>query len=78
MTVTVTGYRDPQYLIDFGDGTGSIYNADEDWLGLPRNVATLAMQGYWDAPGTLPPALEQLVADLNTARAVPSGGTISP
>ena len=45
MTVTATGFRDPQYLIDYGDGTGSIYNADEDWLYTPRNVVTLAAQG---------------------------------
>jgi hypothetical protein len=50
MTATVTGYRDP-HLIDFGDGSGSIYNADEDWLYPPRNVLTLASQGYWIDPG---------------------------
>jgi hypothetical protein len=58
MTVIVTGYRDPQYLVDFGDGTRAIYNADEDWLYTPRGVATLAAQGYWVDPGTLPPAVE--------------------
>jgi hypothetical protein len=78
MTVTVTGQRDNQFMVDLGDGTGLIYNADEDWLYPPRDVATLASQGYWIDPGTLPPRAEQMLTDLNTARAVPSGGTISP
>jgi hypothetical protein len=78
MTAIVTGKRDDQYLVDFGDGTGSIYNATEDWLYPPRGVATLAAQGYWVDPGTLPPTVEQMLTDLNTARAVPSGSTISP
>ena len=45
MTVTVTGQRDNQFMVDLGDGTGLIYNADEDWLYPPRDVATLAAQG---------------------------------
>jgi hypothetical protein len=70
MTATITGFRDPQYLVDYQDGTGSIYDADEDWLWPPRSVATLAAQGYWVDPGTLPPTVEQMLTDLNTARAV--------
>ncbi|MGD0287708.1 MAG: hypothetical protein ABSC31_15250 [Acidimicrobiales bacterium] len=54
MTAVVTGFRDPQYLVDFGDGTGSIYNADEDYLYPPRGVATLAAQGE---PCTATPSL---------------------
>ena len=30
MTAIVTGKRDDQYLVDFGDGTGSIYDPDGD------------------------------------------------
>ena len=30
MTAIVTGKRDDQYLIDYGDGTGSIYDSDGD------------------------------------------------
>ena len=45
MTATVTGVRDNQFMVDLGDGTGSIYNVDEDWLYPPRGVATLAAQG---------------------------------
>ena len=78
MTATVTGKRGDQYLVDLGDGTGQIYDVDDDWLYPPRDVGTLAAQGYWVDPGPLPPAVEQLLTDLNTARAVPSGGTISP
>ena len=78
MIAIVTGKRGDQYLVDLGDGTGSIYDADEDWLFPPRGVATLAAQGYWVDPGTLSPVLVQLVADLNTARAVPTGRTVSP
>jgi hypothetical protein len=74
MSVTVTGYRVPQYLVDYGDGTGSIYNAEEDWLYRPRNVVTLASQGYWEDPGKLPPLLEELLADLNA----PSPGHVTP
>ena len=29
MTATVTGKRGDQYLVDFGDGRGRIYDADE-------------------------------------------------
>ena len=78
MTAIVTGVRDDQYLVDFGDGTGSTYDANEDILYPPRAEATLAAQGHWEDPGTLPPTVEQMLTDLNTARAVPSGGTISP
>ena len=74
MSVTVPGYRDPQYLVDYGAGTGSIYNAEEDWLYRPRNVVTLASQGYWEDPGKLPPLLEELLADLNA----PSPGHVTP
>jgi hypothetical protein len=45
MTAIVTGKRGNQYLVDYGDGTGSIYNADEDYLYPPRGVAALAAQG---------------------------------
>jgi hypothetical protein len=45
MTAKITGKRGDQYLVDFGDGTGAIYDADEDWLYPPRGVATLAAQG---------------------------------
>jgi hypothetical protein len=78
MTAKITGKRGDQYLVDLGDGTGRIYDADEDWLNAPRNVNVLAKQPYWVDPGTLPPTVEQMLTDLNTARAVPSGGTISP
>jgi hypothetical protein len=78
MTAVVTGKRDAQFLIDFGDGTGSIYDADEDWLYPPRGVATLAAQGYWENPGTLPPAVEQLLTDLNAASAPPGPGEVAP
>lgn len=78
MTAIVTGFRDPQYLIDFQDGTGSIYDADEDWLYPPRGVATLAAQGYWEDSGTLPPAVEQLLTDLNAASAPPGPGEVAP
>jgi hypothetical protein len=80
MTITVTGFRgDDQYLVDYDDGTASIYDADEDWLYEPKNAGTLANLGYWnDPPADLPAALVQLLKDLNTARAVLSGGTISP
>jgi hypothetical protein len=45
----------------------------------PKNAGTLANLGYWnDPPADLPAALVQLLKDLNTARAVLSGGTISP
>jgi hypothetical protein len=75
MTVIATGFRDPQHLIDFGDGIGSIYDSDDDWLYPPRGVVTLAAQGYWeDPPAKLPPALVQLLADLNA----PSPGKVSP
>ena len=74
MTATVTGKRDNQFLVDLGDGTGRIYDADEDWLYPPRGVATLAAQGYWVDPGTLPPAVEQMLADLNA----PSPGHVTP
>jgi hypothetical protein len=77
MTAVVTGFRDPQYLVDYQDGTGAIYDADEEWLYPPRDVNVLAKQPYWVDPGTLPPTVEQMLTDLNTARAVPSGGTIS-
>ena len=50
MTAVVTGQRGDQYLIDYQDGTGSIYDADEDWLWPPRSVATLAAQGYLGGP----------------------------
>jgi len=30
MTATVTGKRGNQYLVDLGDGTGQLYDADED------------------------------------------------
>ena len=78
MTAVITGKRWNQYLVDLGDGRGMIYDIDEDWLYPSRGVATLAAQGYWVDPGTLPPTVEQMLTDLNTARAVPSGGTISP
>ena len=45
MTATVTGKRGDQYLVDLGDGTGRIYDADDDILYPPRGVATLAAQG---------------------------------
>ena len=75
MTAIVTGQKGSQYLVDFGDGTGSIYDADEDWLCEPRNVNILAKQPYWnDPPADLPAALVQLLKDLNT----PSPGKVSP
>jgi hypothetical protein len=70
--------RGDQYLVDFQDGTGAIYNADEDWLYPPRGVATLAAQGYWEDPGTLPSAVEQLLTDLNAASAPPGPGEVAP
>jgi hypothetical protein len=45
MTAAVTGKRGDQYLIDYGDRTGSIYDSDGDILYPPRGVATLAAQG---------------------------------
>ena len=72
MTAAVTGKRGDQYLVDYQDGTGSIYDADEDWLWPPRSVATLSAQGCWVDPGTLPPAVRQMLADLNPAPGVPS------
>ena len=73
MTATVTGQRGYQYLVDLGDGTGRIYDADEDWLFPPRGVATLAAQGYWVDPGTLPPTVEQMLDDLNAPQRGDSG-----
>jgi hypothetical protein len=78
MTAIVTGQRGPQYLVDSGDGTGSIYDANEDLLYPPRGVATLAAQGSWVDPGTLPLTSEQMLTDLNTAPTVPRSAEVSP
>ena len=45
MTAVITGKRWDQYLVDLGDGSGRIYDADDDILYPPRGVATLAAQG---------------------------------
>ena len=45
MTAIVTDKRGDRYLVDLGDGQGSIYDADDDILYPPRDVATLASQG---------------------------------
>jgi hypothetical protein len=62
MTATVTGERGDEYLVDLGDGTGRIYDADEDILYPPRDVATLAAQGD--------PCTATVPACIGTARLV--------
>jgi hypothetical protein len=50
MTAIVTDKRGDRYLVDLGDGQGSIYDADDDILYPPRDVATLASSGLLDRP----------------------------
>ena len=65
MTAVVTGQRGEQFLIDFGDDQGAIYDVELDIWYPKRNVLTLASQPYWVDSGELPAAVKQVVADLN-------------
>jgi hypothetical protein len=65
MTAVVTGQRGDQYLIDFENGQGAIYDAKLDILYPSRNVLTLASQPYWTDPGDLPANVQQMLDDLN-------------
>jgi hypothetical protein len=65
MTAVVTGQRGDQYLIDFENGQGAIYDAKLDILYPSRNVLTLASQPYWTDPGDLPANVQQMLDGLN-------------